>query len=272
MGRRTPAVERCLDIFELLLREQRSLPASEVVANLALPRTTVHELLTTLEARGYLERDPSIPGAFRIGLELFRLGNQYSNQLDMVDVGKSVARRIAAACDETVHIAILDKAHVIYIAKVDSTRPVRMVSAEGKRLPAHCTAVGKAMLAYLDDTALAEIFGSSSKLTPMTERSITQMSDLLKELRSIRRIGVAVEECESNDDVCCIAAPVRDHTEKVVASMSVSIPLHRWSIAKREEISALVKGGAAEMSTRLGATDPKPRLTDQGISRHVNQL
>ena len=154
MGRLVPAVTRALDVLELFLDSDGTLSAPEVTRRLELPRTTVHELLTTLAARSYLVQLPDQPGRYRLGVRTYQLGSRYAEQLDLAAEGQQVARGVAETCDETVHVAVLEDADVIYIAKVDSTHAVRMVSAAGRRLPAHCTSVGKMLLASLPPTEL----------------------------------------------------------------------------------------------------------------------
>jgi DNA-binding IclR family transcriptional regulator len=132
MGRLVPAVTRALDILELFLEGDGTLSAPEVTRKLQLPRTTVHELLTTLASRSYLVPLPEQPGRYRLGVRTYQLGSRYAEQLDLAAEGQRVAREVAETCDETVHVAILEDTDVIYIAKVDSTHAVRMVSAAGR--------------------------------------------------------------------------------------------------------------------------------------------
>ncbi|GAA3724185.1 DNA-binding IclR family transcriptional regulator [Spinactinospora alkalitolerans] len=250
MARRTPALLRGLDILELFTDGRESISAPEVVEELGLPRTTAHELLHTLVDRRYL-RQSEVPGRYQLGLQLFRLGSAYAERLDTAKVGHQVAQELVKACNETVHVAVLDHVHVVYIAKVESSHAVRMVSALGARVPAHCTALGKALLSALPERELRDRFGDAP-LEAMTSRSITGLPRLLEELEGVRASGTAVEICESNPDVCCVAAPVRDRTDQVVAALSISVPLHRWSDALRGELEELVADGARRFSSALG--------------------
>src|SRR5262245_44761283 len=190
MGRAVPAVSRALDILELFL-DRPALSAPQITEKLGLPRTTVHELLTTLVDRGYLESVAGAPTRFRLGMRLFQLGSQFTDRLDLVREAQEAAGDIAAACDETVHVAVLDGTNVVYVAKVDSTHPVRMVSAVGRRLPAHCTAVGKMLLSGLSLEALDAHFPRGQALTGMTPNSITSAAKLRNHLAQVREDGVA---------------------------------------------------------------------------------
>ncbi|WP_063057144.1 IclR family transcriptional regulator [Nocardia salmonicida] len=250
MSRLVPAVTRALDILELFLSDHDTLSAPEIVAALQLPRTTVHELISTLVARRYLT--PADGGRYRLGLRTHQLGSRYADQLDLVTEGERAARRISLQCRETVHVAVLEETSVIYIAKVDSTHTVRMVSAPGRRLPAHCTAVGKILLASLPKPELQQLFPQDRPLKAMTPNSITDPATLLTELAETHRRGIAIEERESNPDVSCLAAPVHDRSGNVVAAMSISLPSIRWNAERRTELEKLIALGAAELSEHLG--------------------
>lgn len=251
MVRRTPALLRSLDILELFLDGRDSVNAPDVVAELGLPRSSVHELLHTLADRGYLRADPDVPGRYRLGVQLFRLGSAYAERLDVATVGGQVAREVMASCSETVHLAVREGRDVVYVAKVDSPRAVRMVSALGGRVPAHCTAVGKVLLASMSEAELRELYGGDA-LPALTPASRTRLPDLVADLGRVREAGVATDECESSPEVCCVAAPVVDRTARTVAALSVSVPLHRWTEESRGELERLVVAGAARVSTALG--------------------
>ncbi|WP_367125596.1 IclR family transcriptional regulator [Streptomyces phytohabitans] len=252
MGRLVPAVTRALDILELFLDSEGPLTAPDITRRLQLPRTTVHELVTTLTARGYLVPVPDQPGRYRLGVRTYQLGSRYAEQLDLAAEGRQVARNVAETCDETVHVAVLEGMDVIYIAKIDSTHAVRMVSAAGRKLPAHCTSVGKMLLASLSEAELDARLEAHGPLTAMTPNSLTEPDALRDALTEVRARGVAVEQRESNPDVSCVAAPVRDSGGRVVAALSVSVPMIRWSDERRDELAALAVKGAAELSGRLG--------------------
>ena len=251
MGRVVPAVSRALDILELFL-DRPTLSAPEITDRLGLPRTTVHELLATLVERAYLVPVGGQPARYRLGMRVFQLGASFADQLDLAREAQDVAHEVAAGCDETVHIAILDGADVVYIAKVDSTHPVRMVSAVGRRLPAHCTAVGKVLLSGLTPEALDARYPRGRDLPAMTPRSVTSQARLRAQLAEVRSRGLAYDHCESNDAVHCVAAPVLDHSGAMVAAMSISTPTLRWNDQREREWGDLVARGAAALSARLG--------------------
>lgn len=251
MGRAVPAASRALDILELFL-DAPVLTASDVVSRLGLPRTTVHELLGTLVDRSYLLVVPGQPLRYQLGVRLFQLGSVFAQQLDLAREAQRVAAEVAAECDETVHVAILDGTDVIYIARVESTHPVRMISAVGRRLPAHSTGVGKMLLSSLPDDEIDALYRDREALPSVTPHTITSLSRLRAELAEIAARGLAYDDAESSEDVHCVATGVRDHSGAMVAALSVSVPIMRWSSERRDVLADLVRAGAARLSESLG--------------------
>lgn len=251
MARLVPAVMRAADILELFLGDETTLSAGEIVQRLGAPRSTVHELLTTLVERHYLVRHSGEETTYGLGPRLLELGSRYRQRLEFAAEAEVVARRVAADCRETVHVAVLDDLEAVYVSKVDSTHSVRLISQVGSRLPAYCTAVGKALLAGLSDEDL-EARLEGRELVALTENSITSRRELRKNIAHVRAEGVAHERSESNRDAGCVAAPVVDANGRWVAGMSISIPTSRQSEESWPEWERLVREGAAELSRRLG--------------------
>ncbi|GHF56732.1 DNA-binding IclR family transcriptional regulator [Amycolatopsis bartoniae] len=248
MPRLVPAVLRAADVLELFLGSRATLTAAEIGRHLGLPRSTTHELLSTLVERRYLDRHET---TYRLGPVLLELGSRYRQRLEFSAEADAVARSVAARCGETVHVGILDGLDVVYVSKIDSTHPVRLISAVGHRLPAHCTAVGKVLLAGLPrEDLLARLKGR--KLAALTEHSVTARPSLLAQLDEIRVTEVAHERSESNPDAGCVAAPVVDADGEWVAAMSISVPTSRHSPEAWTGWEDLVREGAAELSARLG--------------------
>jgi IclR family transcriptional regulator, KDG regulon repressor len=262
----TPAVTRAFAILRLI-RRQGPRAVRDIAAELDLPRSTVHELVHTLVDLGALAPAADSSGRFMLGLLLHELGSAYLSEVDLAREGHSVAGIVAEACGETVHLAALDGVEVVYLAKVDSIHAVRMMSAVGRRLPANCTAVGKALLSVLSDDELARRFGGEgARLPAMTPSSITSLEALKGVLSRVRALGYSLDDCESNADVRCVAAPVHDHGGGVVAAMSISVPTTRTGEDWPGGLVELVRRGAHELSRRLGHADEDgPSLTEAGI-------
>jgi IclR family transcriptional regulator, KDG regulon repressor len=252
MGSMVPALSRGLDILELFLGGDDELGAPDVVARLGLPRTTAYELMQTLAARGYLEPVAGSRGTFRLGLRTFELGTAYGEGIDLVrEAGKAV-RRVTDLTGETSHAAVLSDTDVFYVARAESAHAVKTVSAVGRRLPAHATGVGKALLGTLsEDEVRARVGGDG--LPVLTKRTIASLAALEAELRRVRSSGLAWDFCESNEDVCCVAVVVHDRNGPA-AAMSVSVPITRWSPTTATQYARVVRDQARLLSTRLGAS------------------
>ena len=252
MPRIIPSIKRAFDVLELFLKGTSELSVPEIVAQLNFPRTTAYEIVNTLLACGYLTTVEGQPSRVSLGFKLFELGSVYAVNVDLISEGRRVAKGLAAKCDETIQIAVRDRTEVFFIAKADCSKMVRLVSTVGSRLPAHCTAVGKMLLSSLSDEEIVDLYECQEQLPHMTANSITSVPKLLQELEMIRRRGLAYDDCESNIDVRCVAAPIYDDKGEMVAAMSFSVPITRMSLGKQDELAGIVRKGAEEISRNLG--------------------
>lgn len=244
---------RALDILELLGRTDKPMSLTEIAGALGLPKSSTYHLLQTLVRRGYLESN-SRSGPFLLGLKVVEVAGSYIRRVSFLEQFPTVAGQVVAACQETVQLAVLDGAEVVYLAKQDGTRPVRLVSRVGSRLPAHATALGKVLLAALPDAALNALFPRCT-LVQMTPRTIATLGQLKEELSCVRAQGHALDDEETVEDLQCFAAPVRDFSGKVVAAISVSVPKSRVAEGSVDGYVTLIKDAAHELSQRIGCSD-----------------
>jgi len=250
--RKVPSIQRAFDILELFLQGTRALSVPEIVARLNFPRTTAYEIVNTLLACGYLTTAEGQPNRVSLGFKVFELGSAYGANFDLISEGRRVAMNLVEECDETVQMAVRDRTEAVFVAKVDCSKLVRLVSTVGSRLPAHCTGVGKMLLSALPDEEIVALYQGQHQLTKMTANSVTSISELLKELELIRRRALAYDDCESNIDVRCVAAPIYDGRGQMVAAMSFSVPITRMSLSRQDELASIIRKGAEELSRRLG--------------------
>ena len=252
MAKFIPSVKRAFKILELFMDGTRSFSVPEITARLKLPRTTAHELVQTLLACGYLEKDDHQPRRLTLGLRAFELGSIYAAQVDIAEDGLKVAKKVSNACDETVQMAIRNGTDAVFIIRVDSSHVLRLVSAVGSRLPAHCTGVGKMLLSVLNDEELSALYAGQRRLPGMTANSITSFKGLLNEVAEIRARGYAYDDCESNEDARCVAAAVYDRNGQMCAAMSITVPVTRMNERRKVELVEIVQSGAKELSRLLG--------------------
>ena len=243
------SVFRAVQILDVLSSEgERSV--TEISKSLNFPKSSVHEIISTLLEAGILEKDTD-RNKYSLGLKLFELGKQAQANLEISKVAVPSLRVLHEQLDETVHLTVLDGKEVLYTECFESTKRLRTYSVIGIRAPLHCTAVGKAILAYLDEVDVEEVIQSMG-LPRFTENTITDRQRLDAEMKKIRDCGFAIDDMEHEDGVRCVGAPVRNYTGKVVASISASGPSQRMTSSRLEEIALLVMDRAGEISRRLG--------------------
>jgi DNA-binding IclR family transcriptional regulator len=218
-------VDRVVDILETFPRLGPDLGVSDISRALDLKKATAHRLLASLLRRGLVAQDP-VSRRYRLGIKLWELGVLATSQVDWADRVKPYLQRLTDATHETTHLAVLNDGQVLYVDKVESTRSLRMPSQVGRRLPVHCTGVGKALVAYLPPEVLWGII-SRHGLPSFTANTITDEAALHAELEQVRERGYAIDREEIEEGLMCIAAPIRNHTSHVVAAVSTAGPSSR---------------------------------------------
>ncbi|MCO5970542.1 IclR family transcriptional regulator [Actinoallomurus soli] len=229
----------------------RPVPLTRIAEDLGMSKSTVLRLSAPLLEEDLLARDHET-GWFRLGHGSLRLGQAYLSSIDVRAVAAEPLRRLQRAVRETCHLVLYDAPDVVYIDKVENEHNVRMASRVGSRAPAYCTAVGKAVLAWLDEDAFRLIVEAG--MPPITEKTVTDPKALRAELEWIRRRGYSIDDRENEPEVRCVAAAVFDHTDQAVAALSVSGLTSRMTPVRVREVGPLVVRTAAEISRILGST------------------
>lgn len=243
-------LDRAVALLEALSREEEGLTLLELSERLGLHKSTVHRLLMVLETHRFVEKIRQ-SGRYGLGLKLFELGNRAVAHLALGQRARPYLERLVAEVDETAHLCILDEGEVLYLEKVEPSRTVRVPSSVGRRNPAHCTAVGKVLLAFLPPSEL-EVLVKRHGLRAFTRNTITTLSGLRRELALVRERGYAVDSEEIEEGLICVGAPVRDYSGTVVASISIAGPAFRLTKAKVPGIAGRVTRVAREFSAGLG--------------------
>ncbi len=242
-------VLKALDILESVADADRPLSAAKVAKRCKLSRPTAYRLLSTLAARGYVTHVEG--SAYRLGTQALSLSKKVLDSLDLPELAKPHMRQLSDVANETVHLSILDNTEILYIARAESSQSVRMASTIGTRNKLHCTAMGKAILAFLPASDQAKLI-EQLKLTGCTAAAITDRATLVEELANVRAQKFAIDDEESEDGVRCVGAPIYDHTGRVFAAISVSGPAYRLSVARLNALSSLVIVAADAISGHLG--------------------
>jgi DNA-binding IclR family transcriptional regulator len=222
---------------------------SALATRLGLAKSTVHRLATTLVEYDILEQNRE-SGKYRLGLALFELGTLVRRKMDAASGAQEQIHALADATGETVQLAILDHLSVLYIRIRESRQAVRMSSGLGSRAPAHCTSVGKALLAYQGADVVQQVVENGIKR--YTDNTITDADALKAELAAVRSRGYAIDDEEIEVGLRCVAAPIRDHTGHVVAAISVAAPVQRMTKKTIQTTIPTVVAAADAISRRLG--------------------
>ncbi|AQT44974.1 DNA-binding transcriptional regulator, IclR family [Bartonella apihabitans] len=247
--RTVPALDRGLRILEFLASQPKPVRVTKLIEELGIPRSAMYELLNTLSQHRMVIQ--SNAGEFSLGPANMMLGGAYQSRIDFDVIAGEIARKLEQEVDETVQVGRLDGRFVFYVAKAESSQRVRLISSIGARLPAHCTALGKILLAYLPENIFETLF-RDIVLEQLTNRSINDLSILRQQLNTVRNEDIAFETGESNIDVYCMATPVRNSEGKVIAAISISLPLSRAVESHLHQLQNAIRKAGMEFSCRLG--------------------
>lgn len=255
-GRRSAAgrgavqsVERVIALLNALGRAGRPLSAGELSATVSLPRPTVYRLLQTLSGHGMIAASD---GRFVIGPRVLWLAGQRLEQIELRAAGRPALLDLRDRTGETVHLGVLEQGQVVYIDKTEPPGPMRMASAIGKIMPAHCTALGKAMLAHLSADEVARVLDLWG-LPRRTPHTITDRRGFQAELAAIRARGYAIDNIENEDGIRCVAAPIFDHRGAVAGAVSLSGSTQTITLARvRRSLGPLVRRASARISHAVG--------------------
>lgn len=244
------SVAKALIIINILAESKRAMSLAEIAAKMDMAKSTIHGLLSTLRDYGYIEQS-DFDGNYRLGIILFEIGSKVAENWDVRKVAAPYIQKLVEETGETVHLVVLDKGEVLYIDKHESTQSLRIVSEIGSRLPAHCTGVGKALLAFLTLTEVKRIIASKG-LKRYTPNTITDPEKLAMELEQIRKQGYAEDNEEIMESLRCVAAPIWDHNGKACAAISISGPLARMGRERMQLLTEHIVQTAMDISISLG--------------------
>ncbi|NLM01398.1 MAG: IclR family transcriptional regulator [Treponema sp.] len=242
----------------MLILEQLSIHSSINLEDLAkecnLPKATLYRFLQTLISLGYVRRDKN--DKYSLTLRMFSVGSTSLEHTDLLNIARPIAEELSEHTGETVHIGMLEKTRAVYVLKIESAHTIRMFSRVGKRIPLHCTAIGKVFLSNLNTEKRTELFKKmhteDGKFKKFTKNTLTTDEQLNEELIKVSNLGYAHDNQEHEEGITCFAAPIRDTSGNVVAAISVSFPYFRFPKEKTEEIATQIKKTATEISVAAG--------------------
>ena len=237
-------------VLEVLAENEGRMKLSELVRAMDVPASTAHRLVSSLYDLGYVNKD-NYTGEYTLGLRILSLASVVLKKLDLRRVAYPFLEKLRDKVGETANLVVLDGDEVLYIEKVESRATIRAFSLIGKRAPVHATAAGKVLLA---DMAWPDVLAILEKrgMPKLTEKTVTNPKVLMEKLYEANMHGYSLDNEECELEVVCIAAPVRNHSGKTVASLSVSGPKDRIYGENFQQYIGLIKGNALEISKALG--------------------
>ncbi|UUZ80697.1 IclR family transcriptional regulator [Paenibacillus sp. P26] len=226
-----PALEKASDVLQLIAEQPSELRLMDLSKRLGINKSSMFSLLNTMEALDWVAREKE--GTYSLGSKLGFIGNAFFKQFSLVDRFRKEASVTKHVIQETIQLARLERHEVLYLAKEEMPSPVRLASEPGKKLPAHATALGKAMLAFLDPAEFETLFEGDTLEPCLTPHTLRSREELARQLAEVRSTGLAFDLQEAVMGFCCVAAPVRDAEGRVIAAISCSMFQHEWE-EKRE--------------------------------------
>lgn len=249
-GTAIQSIDRAFTILEEVARHKDGINLAQLSRTLDLHTSTVFHLVKTLLNLGYLRQTDS-GKRYRIGRGIFALAGTCSDEFELGDIVKPYLEELARDTGEAAHFAVWSGHQVLILARAQGSSPFQMNERAGMLRPPHCTAIGKALMAGLDDHELEEL-AEDAALRSYTANTITDPAELGRQIDRIRRDGVAFDDSEYNEEARCIAAQVRDYRGRVVGAIGFSGPVWRVSLADLSAYAALTKEIAARVSRDLG--------------------
>jgi DNA-binding IclR family transcriptional regulator len=241
---------RGLDVLELFANSAPELSQKEISDALGLPMPTVHRLTALLTERGWLDRDPATR-RLRLGLEMARLVPPLMAGLRLPELARPHLLRLASDMGETVNVAILEGPDIVYLLSESGNRLLTSNVTVGTRLPAHCTALGKCLLAQLPEDVARTALGAEP-YERRTERTQTTWKQLAPDLAAIREAGVSISDQEYEVGLVSIAVPVRWFSGPGTGAINVSLPADRATPEFRDELTRGLLAAAREIDRQMG--------------------
>jgi IclR family transcriptional regulator, KDG regulon repressor len=244
------SLERAFAIMEEVARNRDGISLAELSKRVGLHNSTTFHLVKTMVSLGYI-RQIKDGKRYRIGRPLFALAASALDEIEMVSLATPVLEDLSRDSGETSHFAVRMGDSVVVIARTMGPGAFQLADRVGVVRPAHCTALGKVILAALRPDQL-ERFLERTELAPVTPKSVTDVGALKRDIEEVRRSGIAFDDGEFNPEVRCVAVPVKDFTGQVIGAIGISGPIWRLSIQILQSRALTVQAAADRLSLEFG--------------------
>lgn len=244
------SADRTLTVLEYLAAAQSARSMGEIADALQIPKSSLHGLLRNLQSRGWLSTDESEAGVqYRIGPQALTVGAAYLDGDDIVRRSAAMLDGLSAELGETIHLGVLEGMEIVYLAKRDARHSLRLVSGVGVRLPAYATALGKALLAELDEETLKRRLTIPRRY--LTPKTLVEDHQLRTDIEATRSRGYAIDDEESTEGVRCFAVALGSGAVRTHA-ISCSVPIVRLDGVFEHSVVRAIVGAAESFSEPEG--------------------
>lgn len=242
-----PNLKNACHILQLIADSNQPLTMSHIADTLELPRSTVFRILSTLSQEGWLIRKDK---TYCIGGALIGLGRKAINSSAINQLARPILKEVTKLTGETSQLAMLSGVQTLIVEVEDSPHPLAAHSRPGTVADIHCSASGKVLMAFGNESETQNLLGSL-KLNRHTKHTITNLEDFETELACIRKIGYGIDEQEYHEGIRCIAVPVFDHLQYASYAIGITASTHRFTRRKIKEIAKILQDASAELKTRI---------------------
>lgn len=218
--------------------------------HLGTNQSTTYRIMATLESIGILSKD-EVSSKYRLGIKLFTLGNRVDSINSFVSISHPELIKVSEEITETVHLGTLQNLEVLMLDKVESPKGLKLNSVVGSNSPAYCTGIGKVLLAYQTSEYLNRFFNQVS-LKPLTSKTKTTEKELKEELFTIRKKGFGIDFEEKEEGLICVAIPIYNQQNEVIAALSAAGPSQRFGAHKVNEYVNMLQKGANAIQQKIG--------------------
>lgn len=245
-GYKIKSVVKAMKVLEEF-KEKKELGTTDLSKKLDIPKSTMFNILYTFTELGYIQQTKY--DKYKLSTKIFELSQ--SIEYDLRNEAKPYLRKLSEATRETINLVLHMEEKVLYTEKVESQEPININTKIGKKEDIYCTAVGKAILAFLKQDRQEKIF-EKIIFHSHTPNTITDLEDLKEEIITIKNRGYAVDNEEFARGVKCVAAPIFDYKGDPISAVSITGPAERMDSKGIERLASLVKENAMDISNVLG--------------------
>ena len=247
------SLERAFSILEEIARSREGISLANLSSRVGLHNSTTFHLVKTMVSLGYVRQLKD--KRYRVGRPLFVLAANALDDVEMVSLAMPILEDLSRETGEAGHFAVRMGDAVVVIARTGGSGVFQLTDRMGVVRSAHCTALGKIILAALRPEQL-ELFFKRAELKAHTAKSITDVAALRREIDDVRRAGIAFDDGEFDPELRCVGVPVKDFSGRLIGAIGISGPIWRLSIQALQSRAKLVEAAAARLSAEFGAVDP----------------